>query len=71
MGSQPAAPNAEIDVAVVCFRSFVLLAQVLEEHVTTFGGRACACNREVVDEETDNAVVVDVRLVDETTWVGW
>ena len=71
MGCQPSASDAEVNVAVVSFRSVVLRAQVLEEHVTTFGGRACACNREVVDEETNNAVVVYVRLVDETTWVGW
>ena len=69
--SQPAASDAEVNVAVVSFRSLILRVQSVEEQVTTFRRLACARDREVVDEETKHAVIVVVRLVDEATWVGW
>ena len=71
VGSQPAASDAKVNVAVVRFRSLVLRVQSFEEQITTCGACACARNRKIIDEEAKHAVVVVICLVNEATWVGW
>ena len=70
VGCQSTAANAEIDVAVISLRGFVCGTQLFEEHVATLGRLACARDGEVVDEQTQNAVVVLVGLMNETAWIS-
>ena len=71
VGSQPAASDAKVNIAIVGFRSLVLRVQSFEEQITTFCKFSCARNRKIIDEETKHAVVVVICLVNEATWVGW
>ena len=46
------------------------LQQIFEEHVAALGRLACARDGEVINEQTQNAVVVLVGLMNEATWIG-
>ena len=70
VGCQSTAANAEVDVAVISLRSFVCGTHIFEEHVATLGRLACARDGEVVNEQTQNAVVVLVGLMDEAAWIS-
>ena len=71
VGCQSTAANAEVDVAVISLRGFVRRTQIFEEHVATLGRLARARDGGVVNEQTQNAVVVLVGLMNETARVGW
>ena len=68
--SQSAAANAKVYVAVISLRSFVCGTQLVEEHVAALGRLACARDGEVINEQTQNAVVVLVGLMNEATWIS-
>ena len=70
VGSQSTAANAEIDVAVISLRGFVCGTQLFEEHVATLGRLSCARDGEVVNEQTQNAVVGLVGLMSEAAWIS-
>ena len=63
MLSQLAAANADIDVVVIGLTCLERGSEMLEEVVAAFGRESSTGNREVVNEEAKNGVVVGAMFV--------